>query len=95
MKKKSPSQLHRKDRQRQEALAKAVKASASINIIIEENKSERSVDVSTENMSHENEAEIIIKAEVEKTAEPLCLLFKCDQWEYTNTTKRSSFNRKG
>ena len=46
-------------------------------------------------MSHENEAEIIVKAEVEKPAEPLCLLFKCDQWDYTNTTKRASFNTKG
>ena len=85
-KKKSPSQLRRQERRQQEALAKAGKASASINIIIEEHNG---VDKSTENMSHENEAEkIIIEAEVEKTAEPLSHLFKCDQCEYTNATEK-------
>ena len=78
-KKKSPSQLRRQERRQQEALAKAGKASASISIIIEEHNG---VDKSTENKSHENEAE------VEKTAEPLSLLFKCDQCEYTNATEK-------
>ena len=39
-------------------------------------------------MFHENEAEIIIEAEVEKMAEPQNLLFKCDQWEYTNAMEK-------
>ena len=39
-------------------------------------------------MSHVNEAEIIIEEEVEKTAEPLGLLFKCDQCDYTNETEK-------
>ena len=37
-------------------------------------------------MSHENE--IILEEEVEQTAEPLCLLFKCDQCEYTNAMEK-------
>ena len=87
-KKKSPSQLRRQERRRKEALAKAVEASANRNIIVEEHKSEISIDVSTENLSDVNEAEIIIETEVETTAEPLCLLLKCDQCEYTNATEK-------
>ena len=83
---KKNSQLRCQERRQQEALAKAGKDSASINIIIEEHNG---VDKSTENKSHENEAEkIIIEAEVEKTAEPLSHLFKCDQCEYTNATEK-------
>jgi hypothetical protein len=84
-KNKSPSQLRRQERRQQEALAKAGKSSASINIII---KKHNGVDKSTENKCHENEAEkIIIEAEVVKTAEPLTHLFKCDECEYTNATE--------
>ena len=65
-KNKSPSQLRRQEQRRKEALAKATEAFTNINIIIEEHKNKLPIDVSTENMSHVNEAEIIIEAEVGK-----------------------------
>ena len=39
-------------------------------------------------MSDVNAAEIIIEAEVETPAEPLYMLFKCYQCEYTNATEK-------
>ena len=67
---------------------RAVEASANINIIVEEHKSKLSDDESSDNMFHENEAENIIEEEVEKTAEPQNLLFKCDQWEFTKAMEK-------
>ena len=93
-KNKALSQLRLQERRRKEALAKATKAPTNINIIVEEHKNKLPCDVSTENMLHVNEAEIIIEEEVEKTAEPLGLLFKCDQCDYTNATERALVNIK-
>ena len=36
-------------------------------------------------MSDVNEAEIVLE---ETPSEPLCILFKCEQCEYTNTTEK-------
>ena len=50
-KEKSPSQLRRQEQRKREALAKAVEASAIINIIVEEHNKKLSTDISTEHMT--------------------------------------------
>ena len=81
-KKKSPSQLRRQERRKQEALAKADKAAPKTQIL---NESEKDLSV---NELNDTEKDITIEAEAENSAEASSLSFKCDQCDYKNATEK-------
>ena len=91
-KKKSPSQLRRQERRRQEALARAEKAGPTINI----EKAASTEDVAGAEKDSSVIVDSEVESEIEKPAEKLeemhvkeiCLNYKCDQCEYTNSTEK-------